>query len=86
MFDEIWRRIEACEGQIFQQIRGQRFSYKMTGNAITPSTTNRLLSRSNFEQAYHLVPLKNTVPVQHLQGPSYIFAIMMDPRIRQGDW
>jgi hypothetical protein len=33
-----------------------------------------------------LVPLENTVPVQHLRGPSYIYAILMDPRIRQDDW
>jgi hypothetical protein len=32
------------------------------------------------------VPLPNTVPVQHLRGPSYIYAILMDSRIRRTDW
>jgi hypothetical protein len=31
-------------------------------------------------------PLPNTVPVQNLQGPSYLYAILMDSRIRDGDW
>ena len=39
-----------------------------------------------MEEAAALVPLANTVPVQHLRAPSYIYAILMDPRIRQSDW
>jgi len=38
------------------------------------------------EEAFRLAPLKNTVIVQRLQGPSYIYAVLMDKRIRQNDW
>jgi len=85
-FDAVWRRIEACEGQVFRQIRGQEFTYTIKGTAVLPSTTKRLLHRSNFERTFRLVPLSNTVLLQNLQGPSYLFAIMMDPRIRKGYW
>jgi hypothetical protein len=83
---EVWRRIEELEGEEFRQIRGQRFSYSVAGNAIVPSTTRWNIPKGDFEKALHLVPLKNTVPVQHLQGPSYVYAIMMGPRLRRGDW
>ncbi len=84
--DKVWRRIELHAGEEFRQIRGKVFTYKIRAGSVKPSTTNRLISRSEFEEALGLVPLPNTVPVQHLQGPSYIFAILMDARIRQGEW
>jgi hypothetical protein len=84
--DAVWRRIEMQAGQIFRQIRGQPFSYQVVGSAVRPSSTDRLISRTQFERALELVPLQNTVPVQHLMGPSYIYAILMDERIRAGDW
>lgn len=84
--DTVWARIEANEGETFCQIRGQRFTYEVHGDHLTPSTTNWNIPKSHFEEGLGLVPLKNTVAVQHLFGPSYIYAILMDHRIRQRDW
>lgn len=84
--EEVWARIEAATGQTFRQIRGGEFTYEVKGNSLVPDRTNRVLSRSDFERALEFVPLKSTVPVQHLQGPSYLYAILMDSRIRQSDW
>ncbi|QQE77315.1 hypothetical protein [Alicyclobacillus sp. SO9] len=87
MIDAVWERIKNCEGQVFEQIRGQEFTYNVIGdNSIELNRTNRMVSRKTFEQALEHVPLENTVPVQRLQAPSYIFAILMDDRIRQNDW
>jgi hypothetical protein len=84
--DEVWVRIEAHQGEEFRQIRGQWFRYVVKGSYLTPSTTRQNIPRSAFEQALSLVPLQNTVPIQHLRGPSYIFAVLMDDRIRRADW
>ena len=84
--DTIWERIDALQGEEFHQIRGKSFSYRLVGASVRPSTTNRLIPRSDFEEALDCVPLANTVAVQHLQGPSYIYAILMDPRVRGGYW
>jgi hypothetical protein len=83
---EVWRRIERHAGEEFRQIRGRRFTYEVHSGCVIPSTTRRRINRLNFEEALKLVPLQNTVAVQHLQGPSYIYAILMDPRIRGADW
>lgn len=82
----VWERIKAHIGQQFWQIRGGEFTYTVEHGTVKPNRTHRRIPKSDFVGALKLVPLKNTVPVQHLQGPSYIYAILMDERISQGDW
>lgn len=81
MIDEIWSRIVAHEGKAFRQIRGKEFTYTVRGQALKPSTTNQIIPRSEFEKALGRWPFGNTVALQDLRGPSYIFAILKDPRI-----
>lgn len=85
-FDEIWQRIRAHGGDTFRQVRGGEFKYEWFEGYISQDRTNQNIPRAHFEQAYAMMPLENTVPIQHLRGPSYIFAILMDPRIRKGAW
>ena len=85
-FEEVWGRIEHHAGEEFHQIRGKTFRYEIQSGTLIPDTTNRNLAKSQFEKAFSLVPLDSTVPVQHLQGPSYLYAILMDARIRRDDW
>lgn len=82
----LWERIKECEGKVFQQIRGGEFYYKVNGNLVVLSRTNRSVSKTTFSKALKDVPLKNTVPLQNLQAPSYLYAILMDKRIRKDDW
>ncbi|ADL52963.1 hypothetical protein [Clostridium cellulovorans] len=84
--EELWKRIEECEGQVFRQIRGGEFTYKVKGNVIELNRTNRVVCKSTFEEALKHVPLVNTVPLQRLQAPSYLYAILMDTRIRSNNW
>jgi hypothetical protein len=84
--ENIWNRIKSYSGQEFAQIRGQKFTYEMTGSSLVPSTTKQNLQKFQFGEAIAFLPLENTVPIQHLRGPSYLYAILMDKRIRQEDW
>lgn len=86
MIESIWKRIRENEGEVFKQIRGAEFTYEIKGNSIQLSRTNRILSKNVFVEALKHVPLDNTVPLQHLQAPSYLFAILMDNRIRKDYW
>lgn len=85
-FAEIWARIEAHAGEPFHQVRGGEFRYQVSGRSLRLDRTNQLLPYSQLEQGYQLVPLASTAQVQHLRAPSYIYAILMDPRIRREDW
>jgi hypothetical protein len=82
VIDLIWNRILKYEGEVFRQLRGKEFTYNVVGNSIVPSTTNRNIHIGQFEKALSFLPLDGTKDIQHLQGPSYIYAILMDNRVR----
>ncbi len=84
--DEVWRRIEAHTGQTFRQIRGGEFTYTATSSYISLDRTRQNIPKAHSEKALAMVPLSDTVPLQDLRGPSYIYAVLMDRRIRGGDW
>jgi hypothetical protein len=84
--EDVWIRIKKYKGEEFRQIRGQKFTYEITGMVLRPSTTNHNLPASQFEKALPFLPLDNTAKIQNLRGPSYIYAILMDKRIRQDEW
>lgn len=87
MDDEaVWRRIVNHSGQTFHQIRGKPFTYRARGRTIYLDTTNRMISRTAIDKALKRVPLENTVTVQDLSAPSYVYGILMDDRIRGRDW
>ena len=85
-FSEVWHRIERNAGQTFSQKRGGEFSYIIRGGCVVPDRTNQQLPKSEFEKAFELMPLDRVALLQSLRGPSYLFAILMDERIRNGDW
>ena len=82
----VWERIRAHESETFTQIRGGEFSYLVRGDALKLDRTDWFVPHSHIDEALDLVPLENTVPVQHLFGPSYMYAVLMDPRIKRDDW
>lgn len=85
-FAAVWVRIAAHAGQPFYQIRGGEFRYQVAGQSLRLDRTNQPIPYTHLEEAYGLVPLANTSAVQRLRAPSYIYAILMDPRIRQSAW
>jgi hypothetical protein len=84
--DTVWAGIESNTGERFVQILGGEFTYEVASGFIVPDRTNRRLPKPHFEKAFRRVPLDKPSSVQHLQGPSYLFAILMDERIRRKDW
>ncbi len=85
-FTEIWERIINYQGENFYQIRGKVFSYKVIGTQIVLNSTNQKIPKQHVERVLELVPLANTVPIQMFRAPSYLYAILMDKRIRIGCW
>jgi hypothetical protein len=84
--DDVWRRIAAHAGEDFTLRRGGVFQYEIFEGYLRPVGRVRHLSRTNFGKALPRLPLTNTTDVSDLQGPSYVFAILMDDRIRRQDW
>jgi hypothetical protein len=84
--ETLWTRLTQHQGETFRQIRGGEFTYQLTDRALTPDRTDWSIPRSAFVEALGLVPLENTKAVQHLFGPSFLYAVLMDPRLRRTDW
>lgn len=80
-FDAVWARIVAAQGERFHQKTGRPFTYVVHDSAVLPDTTNRQIPRSHFEQASRRRPLDGPGRLQDLQGPSYLYAILTDPRV-----
>lgn len=84
--DVVWERIRRNAGQNFKTVTGLPFTYEVPGNYLRTSRTVRHLSRTNFQKALEFMPCDGPGALADLQGPSYTYAILMDPRIRSGDW
>ena len=86
--DAVWRRISAAAGETFHLKRGKPFTYSVYGNTIDLHTTNRRIPKSDIRRTLTHVPLTSTTVVSDLgvQAPSYVYAILMDPRVRGDAW
>ena len=82
----VWSRIKKHEGDTFKTITGLEFSYSIDGDSIIPSRTDWKIPRSHVEKLLHRVPLKDTTEIQDVMGPSYLWGILNDERISNGDW
>lgn len=83
--DTVWKRIKKHEGETFHQLRGKAYAYEIVNEALVPLGINQNIVKSEFAKALEFLPLSNTVSVQHLRGPSYLYSILMDERIRGAD-
>ena len=86
----VWDRIRRHAGEEFRTIRNLPFTYIVPGNYLRITRDgkeiNRSLSRTSFEKALDAMPADGPGALKDRQGPSYTWAILMDPRVRRHDW
>lgn len=51
-------------------------------SAVSMNTTNRQLPRGDFLRAFERMPVPGPSALHDLQAPSYIYAILTDPRVQ----
>jgi hypothetical protein len=85
--DIVWNRIKQHEGEVFHLLQGDELCYSIQGERLTHNRTQWPLYKRSFEEAIRQVPLSNPEAVgKTIRGGSYIFAILMDERVRGADW
>lgn len=85
--ETIWKRLKQLEGQEFRTIRGLPFTFKINKDYLVTDRTNYNLSKTDFSKALKLVLLKGPGFINDLvRGPSYIWAILHDNRVREENW
>lgn len=78
----MWAKVQQHSGEMFRTVTGKEFRFEAHSGGVDMLTTNRTLPRSAFEQAFTRMPVSGPGALQDLQGPSYIYAILTDPRVR----
>lgn len=84
--EAVWTRIQRHAGQPFHTKTGLPFTYEVPGNYLRVDRANRSLSRTNFRKALDAMPADGPGDIKDRQGSAYTWAILMDERIRRGDW
>jgi len=83
----VWELIREFEGAHFQIKRGGDLTYEIHGDALVPSRTEYMLPRKHFEWAAAQGPVSGPGAYDNnVRGPSYIWAILHDPRISHRLW
>jgi hypothetical protein len=88
--DSVWGRIKTHEGEEFRTARGLPFKYSVEGAGIwffrEGRRINRKLTRTQVDAAIARCPLSSTTEIKDLMDYAYLFALLMDARIRGEAW
>ena len=79
---QIWEKVKQFQGQTFQTVTGLEFTYEVSGAKVIHSRSKATLSKSDFEKAIMLNPQKPSDLHNAVSGPSYVYAIITDDRMR----
>jgi hypothetical protein len=83
----VWSRIRALEGERFETKSGEPFSFSIKGNVLRTDRARQNLGKAQFERVLSLVPIDGPGAISNLvRGPAYVWAVLHDSRVRQGDW
>ena len=87
MLEVVWGRIKLLEGKGFHTKTGKPFTFEIAGDVFQPSRTTYNVSKADFGKALELVPFDGPGMVNDMvRGPSYIWAVLHDARVRRQDW
>jgi hypothetical protein len=88
--EAVWGRVRKHQGQQFHTVTGLPFTFEVEGAGVwffrNGKRVNRKLTRAQLEKAIPRCPLRSTTEINDLMDFAYLFAVMMDPRIREQAW
>lgn len=88
--ESVWHRIEGHQGEEFKTATRLPFTYAVERTGIwffrDGRRINRKLTRTQVDKAIARCPLTSTTEIKDLMDYPYLFALLMDPRIRRESW
>ncbi len=88
--ESVWGRIKTHQGEEFRTATQLPFTYEIEGAGIwffwEGRRINRKLSRTQVDLAIARCPLTSTTEIKDLIDYPYLFALLMDKRIRCDAW
>jgi hypothetical protein len=87
-FEHVWGRILRHQGATFAMARRGTLTYHVDGDLLQTDRKGGRVHISQFRNAMVMMPVSGPKVLNDadIWGPSYVYAIMMDDRIRAGDW
>lgn len=87
----VWRRIADHQGEEFHTKTGLPFTYEVEGHSgiwfhREGHRINKRLGRQDVEKAIVKCPLEKVIDIRECFDPAYLFALLMDHRIRGTEW
>lgn len=79
---KIWEKVVQHQGEIFQTVTGLEFTYRVSGEKVIHTRSKATLSKRDFETAVIINPQKAFDLHNSVTGPSYVYAIITDDRIK----
>ena len=90
MPEAVWHRIKSHQGGEFKTATGLPFTYEVEGAGVwffrNGQRINRKLTRTQVDKAIARCPLTSTTEIKDLMDYPYLFALLMDKRIRREAW
>ena len=88
--ESVWQRIKTHQGEEFRTVERLPFTYQVEGTGIwffrEGRRIERKLTRTQVDKAITRCPLTRTTEIKDLMDYSYLFALLMDARIRREAW
>jgi hypothetical protein len=88
--ESVWQRIKSHQGEEFRTVERLPFTYQVEGTGIwffrDGRRIERKLTRTQVDKAIGRCPLTRTTEIKDLMDYSYLFALLMDARIRGEAW
>ena len=90
LYERVWKRIVEHQGAEFRTMKNLPFTHAVEGRGIwfyrNGKRIEQRLGSHDLEQGILLCPVNKTTELKRLRDPSYLFGLLMDPRIRSTDW
>ena len=82
--EAIWNNVRRYEGEVFRTKTGVEYRYKVYGNYLLVNhDRRRLITKESLEAALMIQnPTPSRIKSKGIWGPSYVFGIITDKRIR----
>ena len=86
MDNNIWKLVQKHAGEKFKTVSGVEFDYHIENDYIQLHHVNYRLSKRDIEKAFGIEnPTVSLLKQKGIVGPSYVFGIITDPRIKAKD-
>ena len=80
----LWKNIQLCEGETFKTVRGVEYKYVVYSDyLLINDDKRRKITKGSLQEAITIEnPSPSKIQQENIWGPSYVYGIITDERIK----